>query len=85
MEISLEHDGLVVAEPQCKCDSEDCKKRGDCVILVDLDGDFFPHFSMRHAGDETGDPTCHGDLMIVCTSYRGPQLDGQDEDDGNED
>ena len=85
MEISLEHDGLVMAEPQCVCDSEDCKHRSACVIREPYAGDYYPRFSMRHAGDETGDATCHGDLMIVCTSYRGPQLDGQDEGDVDED
>lgn len=82
-EISLEHDGLIMAEPQCECDSKDCKKRNDCVIQVTLDGHFFPLLSMR-TGDQTKTyPSCYGDCTIVCISYRGDKkLDGQDDYDG---
>lgn len=78
MEISLEHDGLIMAEPQCACDSKDCKKRDDCVIQVDIDGHFFPNLSMRSGDPGKSDPNCYGDCTIVCTSYRGSiKLDGR--------
>ncbi len=69
-EVSLEKDGIVVALPQCACDSEDCKKREQCVIREPADGDFFPHLSMRSGDPTKSDPYCYGDCTIVCTSYR---------------
>lgn len=75
MDVSLEHDGLIVAEPQCKCDSADCTHRDKCVIQVELDGSFFPKFVTRHADGGVEDASCHGDLTVVCRSYRGPQVE----------
>ena len=75
MERSLEDDGLIMAYPQCKCDSKICENRDSCVIQDPDDGDFFPDLDMQSGDPCKSDPNCYGDCTIVCTDFAAGDAD----------